>query len=161
MMPVRISHHRSFTEQWYPLIVITLMFFCMSDARAADNGDSPEVVQTEGENTEWLRQFFDRNLAVLSRRNGKVYIEGVPDGRIARYAPDRHQWQRSFTLAAGDKFFLRDRHGRMKFIVRAIRDDGVLIEARSMFDHRSFGPDKITRDTSVILLPYRERTTAP
>ncbi|MDZ7735398.1 MAG: hypothetical protein U5P41_04135 [Gammaproteobacteria bacterium] len=118
--------------------------------------EAPEIVETEGQHEESFQRFFDRQLTALIRQGDRVHFEVAEDGNIAKYDPDRHQWKRSFVLAEGDRFFQRDHHGRVEFTVREIRDDGVLIEARSLFDHRSFGPEKITRDTSVVLLPYRE-----
>lgn len=118
--------------------------------------EAPEVVETEGQYEESFQRFFDRHLATLTREGDRVRFEAAEDGNIAKYDPNRHQWKSSFALAEGGRFFQRDHHGRVEFTIKEIRDDGVLIEARSLFDHRSFGQDKITRDTSVVLLPYRE-----
>jgi len=142
-----------FAGAW--LVVLCAVFLLSALDAAAQK--SPPAIETAGKHGESFQRFFEHHLAALTREGDRVRFEAAEGGNIGKYNPQRHQWEKVFSLSEGESFFQQDHHARTEFTVLEIRDDGVLIEARSLFDHRSFGSDKISRDTTVILLPYRER----
>lgn len=116
---------------------------------------------TEGQQQQWVADFLTQHLLKIERQGTHVHC--VSDGQlgIIETVDGRTEWREEFVLAVGEAFSgSPDHHSTLAFKIREIRETGVTISYESMFDHRSFGPDRITVDRGTVTVPYTP-TAAP
>ncbi len=109
-----------------------------------------KVETSENKNVEWIKQYFARQYIYIIRDGDSVVF--AEDGTI-----------NLFGIMGKEKTVLRekevlpgpmDHHASSSYTVSAILPDAVELTYRSSFDHRSFGPDLITKDSGVVRLVY-------
>jgi hypothetical protein len=112
----------------------------------------PPIINTTGKEQQWFQDRFAEHLLGLSRQDGKARF--VTDGFFISEDPDGPR--NEFVLGPGNAFGRPpDHHGSGRLWVRRIDENGVTIEYESWFDHRSFGPYKITVDRGTVHIPWK------
>lgn len=116
------------------------------------NAFATETIETENENADWFVKRFSRDLISLTRDGKVVHFTFKNPG--FSLVVDR-EYRSDFTLEEGQPFNSGpDDHSFTKYLLKAVGADGVTIQYESEFDHRSFGPDKITIDRGTFKLLF-------
>lgn len=120
----------------------------------SSNSHNTTTVNTNNKHQNWHVNFLKGRISSLQPADGSVQITG----RVFQ-SPDVE----THTVPLGYKITFPDQHGSKVYTIARIRDDGVLFEYESTFDHRSFRKNLIERDTGTFLLLWvaQTATSAP
>ena len=119
-------------------------------------GCGVSIEETRGKQQQGMEEFFDRALVRLSRQGNEVSV--VSDMSFMSFqVAGQAGLVTSFRIGEGGSFSIPDEHSFRKFTVLAIEEQGIRLAYESTFDHRTFGPNRISVDRGVVYLMYRDR----
>ena len=122
-----------------------LLLFC-------GNLSATDIIETEGEQAGFHEKAFKKRLISLTHDGATVYFKFKEAG-LGFVADSESGFE--FNLKQGQLFSTApDHHGATQYILEEIGPDGITLRYEARFDHRSFGPDKITIDRGTFKLPY-------
>jgi hypothetical protein len=114
--------------------------------------EPPISVQLAGGKA-WMAEHLDRNLSEVSRRADKVRV--VTTGLFLSTVANPSN-PKQFDLAIGESFYQQDRHGRITFTVKEVKNSAVVLDYVSRFDLRSFERHPGTKaESGLIEIAYR------
>lgn len=110
---------------------------------------APKIEKTINEQKGWFEKYFTEHVNTIDRANGKT-IKLKTDGRI-----QSNEGLSEFEVKVGEEFKNPpDKHSRIRYTLKEIHEDGVIVEYESCFGHRSFGKNLMTIDTGEIFVKY-------
>ena len=134
------------------LSTVNLLFLFLLCA----NAFATETIETKNEQAKWFENRFTRDLVSLTH-DGKTANFKFKNPGFSLVVDGKYKSE--FTLEEGKPFDSGpDEHSFTKYLLKEVGPNAVTIQYESSFDHRSFGPDKITIDKGTFSLPY---TTTP
>ena len=120
-------------------------------------GCGVSIEETRGKQQQGMEEFFDRALVRLSRQGNEVSVVSDMSFMSFEVAGNQAGSVTSFRIGEGGSFSIPDEHSFRKFTVLAIEEQGIRLAYESTFDHRAFGPNRISVDRGVVYLMYRDR----
>ena len=139
------------------ILAFTLLFICSLLYSNLSWCSSVKTETTHNKEKEWIENHLSQHLLSVSFKNKKVCF--VSDGQLGIFNNnDPHKWWiTEFSLGKNDSFFGQpDHHAHHEFRILDFNSTHVILEYKSSFDHRSFGPDLITIDVGEIKLFYND-----
>ena len=123
------------------------VFWGFSVAWAAD---TPTEI-TQDEQLTWMQDAFNKHITDMSSDGVKVRFQ--TDGFFVK---EETELKKEFSLAVNETMMHPDHHGMVLLRVQSMDAEGVTLAYESTFDHRSFGPDKITKDEGQFKIFWRK-----
>jgi len=130
--------------------IFSLQYFFVSDIWAKT------VVTIDEQKQQFLERFQSSILHLWPEGDGvRILTNGEFLGEN-EYEHITESWINDFHCDIGGMFIQKpDRHVSVKFTLKEIRDDGVILSYESSFDHRSFGKDLITKDKGTFKVLFK------